>query len=68
MIDLDRNLIILNKKQYPIENFQVWWAIENIGLFTKLEEAQEFLNGQPLTGASIRPVSVAVSGEVYEPI
>lgn len=60
MINLKNQTIELHGRGYPIEKYQVWWAVEGYGLFDSLEQALSF--GQPVQSI---PVAVASSG-MYE--
>lgn len=60
MINIKTQSIHLFGNTYPIKEYQVWWAVEGLGLFDNLEEALSF--GRPVQSM---PIAYASNG-IYE--
>jgi hypothetical protein len=62
MVDLEKNVIRLRGKEYPIVQYTAWWHVEGAGLFADLKEALE-------KGGNVQSVPVALTTEdMYEVI
>lgn len=70
MVDLEKKLIRLQGRTWPITRFGVFWALEPHGLFATLEEATAYVGANGFDYAALRPVSVALTDTegVYEVI
>lgn len=68
MVDIEKRLIRIQGKDFPIFEFSTWWAIEGLGLFSTLEEVGQVMPEGSLNLVNVRPVPVAVSSTpgVYE--
>ncbi len=65
MINLVDKTIVLAGKTHTGVTFQVWWALEGLGLFATLDDAMKDLNPELANLVNLRPVTMAVAEDGF---